>query len=241
MVSIKIEVNTPKGVDIRRVRLEDLERESKSDFETVTNFVNRSFPKTPIFVLKYKDDEGDLVTIAAETEFQEALRVAELAKRCLKLYLVEQTIQSKVKLPKVTVERTDPATTIITDPLQVDIQFLGKTGSVVVSKGSVALMELRGKAVDHFPELKAQEFSLKYLDDEGDAVTMTELEELQDALQLVKDGHALELIVTLNPGGVQTALVNGSVCLQKERSRKKYKKKKKGKRKSNGKTLPGMI
>jgi len=190
MVSIKIEVNTSKGADIRRVRLQDLDQDSKSDFETVTNFVKRSFPKISTFVLKYKDDEGDLVTIASETEFHEALRVAELAKRCLKMYLVEQSIvQSKIKSPTA-VKRSVSAPTV-SDPLQVDIQFLGRTGSVVVSKGSVELTELRLRAVDVFPDLKAQEFSLKYLDDEGDAVTMTESEELQDALQLVKDGQPL--------------------------------------------------
>jgi len=238
MVSIKIEVNTSKGADIRRVRLQDLDQDSKSDFETVTNFVKRSFPKISTFVLKYKDDEGDLVTIASETEFHEALRVAELAKRCLKMYLVEQPIVQTIK-PPTAVKRLDSAPTV-SDPLQVDIQLLGTTGSVVVSKGSVDLTELRLRAVDVFPDLKAQEFSLKYLDDEGDAVTMTELEELQDALQLVKDGHPLDLIVVINPGGVQTTLVNGSACSQKDRSRRKCKKKKKAKRKNNGKILPGM-
>jgi len=85
---VKIEASCKKGVDVRRIRIEDLPKESKSDFQTVTSYVQTAFPATPHFVLKYKDDEGDLVTVASETEFQEAIRVSALAKHCLKLYLV---------------------------------------------------------------------------------------------------------------------------------------------------------
>jgi len=235
-VSIKIEGSCKRGVDVRRVRLEDLPRESKSDFQTVTAYVQVSFPGTLHFVLKYKDDEGDLVTVASETEFQEGLRVAALAKRCLKMYLIEVPAPKPKKEAPLESVKTDPQ---ISDPLQIDIQFLGRTHSLIVSKGSIEISSLREKVVTAIPELDNKDFSLKYLDDEGDAVTMTEADELQDALQLVRDGQVFVLVVSLNIGSVPTTLVSSTD--QSERSEpEKGQKKKKGKRKSNGKTLPGM-
>jgi len=225
-VSIKIEGNLRQGTDVRRVRVEDLPRESKSDFQTVTTYVKTSFPATPNFILKYKDEEGDLVTVSCETEFQEALRVASLSKRCLKLHLIEVS-QPQPKPKQLTVPKDDP---LIVDPLTIEFQFGGRTQTVIVSKSSVSLNLLLEKAVATFPELKSKDFNLKYLDDEGDAVTMTEADELQDALQLVKDGQPFVLVLSLNVSSVPTSLVsspepNGSKPekVQKEEERKKKK------------------
>jgi len=221
-VSIKVEGK--RGTDLRRVQLEDLPRDSKSDFQTVTAYTRISFPATPHFVLKYKDDEGDLVTVASETEFQEALRVAAIVKRCLKLYLVE------VPAPlskKETLQQLDPE---IRDPLSIELQFAGRTQRFVVSKSTIGIPALQEKVLSAFPELKSQDFSLKYLDDEGDAVTMTEADELQDALQMVQDGEVFVLIVSLNIGSVPTTLVSSPETerskpekVQKEEERKKKK------------------
>jgi hypothetical protein len=238
-VSIKVEGSCKRGSDVRRVRLEDLPRDSKSDFQTVTAYARVSFPATPHFVLKYKDEEGDLVTVASETEFQEALRVATIAKHCLKLFLVEVPAPT-TKKDTPAIVKADPE---IRDPLSIELQFGGRTQRFVVSKSTIGIPTLQEKVLSAFPELKSQDFNLKYLDDEGDAVTMTEADELQDALQLVKDSEVFVLIVSMNIASVPTTLVSSPetvLSLQRERSRKKGKKKKKGKRKSNGKTLPGM-
>jgi len=69
---------------------------------------------------------------------------------------------------------------------------------------------LKEGAVSMFSELKTKEFSLKYFDDEGDAVTMTETDELQDALQLVNDDQAFVVVVSLNIVNIPTNAVNGS-------------------------------
>jgi len=204
MVSVKVEASCKKGVDVRRIRIEDLPKENKSDFQTVTSYVQTAFPNIPHFVLKYKDDEGDLVTVASETEFQEAIRLAALAKRCLKLHLVAVSApkpQKELPVPVV----VDPQ---ISDPLRVQFQYLSQTRDLVVSKSKVGIPTLREGALNMFPELKSKDFSLKYYDDEGDAVTMTEADELQDALQLVKD--AFIIVVSLNIGNVPTNVVSGS-------------------------------
>jgi len=227
MVSIKIEGSSKRGVDVRRVRLEDLPRETKSDFQTVAAYVQLSFPGTPHFVPKYKDDEGDLVTVASETEFQEGLRVAAFAKRCLKMYLVEVAQPKPKKETTPEVVKIDPQ---ISDPLHIELQFLGRTQSVIVSKSAIGISLLREKAVSTFPELKTKDYSLKYLDDEGDAVTMTEADELQDALQLVKDGQVFVLVVSLNIGNVSTTLVSSpdqSERSQPEKGQKEEERKKK--------------
>jgi hypothetical protein len=225
MVSIKVEGSCKRGADVRRVRLEDLPRETKSDFQTVTAYVTGAFPGISHFVLKYKDDEGDLVTVASEAEFQEGLRVSALAKRCLKLYLVEVPAPKPKK--ETSLDMADPQ---IIDPLPIELQFLTRIANVVVSKSTIAIPSLREKVISVFPELKTKEFSLKYLDDEGDAVTMTEADELQDALQLVKDGQAFVLVVSPNAGSVSTTLVSSTESersqpqkVQKEEERKKKK------------------
>jgi hypothetical protein len=224
MVSIKVEGSCKRGADVRRVRLEDLPRETKSDFQTVTAYVTGAFSGISHFVLKYKDDEGDLVTVASEAEFQEGLRVSALAKRCLKLYLVEVPAPKPKKETLLEVMAVDPQ---ISDPLPLELQYLGHTANVVVSKSAIGIPSLREKVVSIFPELKTKEFSLKYLDDEGDAVTMTEADELQDALQLVKDGQAFVLVVSPNVGSVSTTLVSSTESepqkVQKEEERKKKK------------------
>jgi len=234
MVSVKVEASCKKGVDVRRICIEDLPKEHKSDFQTVTSFVQTAFPSTPHFVLKYKDDEGDLVTVSSETEFQEALRVAALAKHCLKLYLVA------VPAPKPKKENVVPVIDPqIRDPFHIKFQLLSQTRDMIAGKSTIGMTMLREGAVNQFPELKSKDFTLKYFDDEGDAVTMSEADELQDALQLAKDGQPFTIVVALN-ASVPTNIVNGSnvLSLQRDRSRRKGKKKK-GKRKSNGKTLPG--
>jgi hypothetical protein len=227
-MSIKIERNW-KGSDVRRVRVADLPRESKSDFQTVVSYVKVSFPSTPNFVLKYKDDEGDLVTISSETEFQEALRVASIAKRCLKMYLFDAP---QPKPNREIVSTPVPSDALISDPLTVELQYLGRSRTVSVSKSTIAISQLQETAAVVFPELKSKDYSLKYLDDEGDAVTMTEADELQDALQLVKEGQPFVLLVSLNVGSVSTSLVSGgpelnegskSEKVQKEEERKKKK------------------
>jgi len=203
---VKVEASCKKGVDVRRIRIEDLPKENKSDFQTVTSYVQTAFPAAPHFVLKYKDDEGDLVTVASETEFQEALRLAALAKHCLKLYLVAVPAPKPQKEPSIPVI-VDPQ---ISDPLHIKFQFLSQTRDLVVSKSKLAISMLREGAVNLFPELKSKDFGLKYFDDEGDAVTMTEADELQDALQLVKDGQAFIVVVSLNIVNVPTNVVSGS-------------------------------
>jgi len=99
-----------------------------------------------------------------------------------------------------------------------------------VSKSTIGIPALQEKVLSAFPELKSQDFSLKYLDDEGDAVTMTEADELQDALQMVQDGEVFVLIVSLNIGSVPTTLVSSPETerskpekVQKEEERKKKK------------------
>jgi len=205
------------------VRLEDLPRESKSDFETVSAYVKAAFPATRCFVLKYKDDEGDLVTVSSETEFQEALRVASIAKRCLKMYLLHVSQPPAAKSKEIPVPvKSDPP---ISDPLVLEFQFLGRTQTVTISKSTISLSTIHEAAVATFPELKSKDFSLKYLDDEGDAVTMTEADELQDALQLVNDGQPFALVLALNVGSVPTAPNERPKPekMQKEEERKKKK------------------
>jgi len=205
-VSVKVEVSCKKGIDVRRIRIEDLPRENKSDFQTVTSYVQIAFPSTPHFVLKYKDDEGDLVTVASETEFQEALRVAVLSKRCLKLHMVAVPAPKSKKETSVPIA-IDPQ---ISDPFHMKFQFLSQTRDFIVSKSTIGIPMLRERAVSVFPELKSKDFNLKYFDDEGDAVTMTETDELHDAVQLVKDGQAFIVVISLNVVNVSTNVVNGS-------------------------------
>jgi len=245
MVSVKIEGSSKKGADVRRVCVEDLPRENKSEFQTVASYVQTVFSSSH-FVLKYKDDEGDLVTVASETEFQEALRVAALAKRCLKLYLVDVPAPKPKNETSVEVLTLDPQ---ISDPLHLQFQLRGQTRDLIISKSTIGISTIREKALTVFPELKSKDFSLKYLDDEGDAVTMTEIDELQDALQLLKEDSIFIIVVSLNTPSVpimsspwsSSEPANNDLSLQSQGSKKKWKKKKKGKKRSNGKMLPGMI
>jgi len=232
MVSVKVEASCKKGVDVRRICIEDLPTEDKSPFQTVTSFVQTAFPSTPHFVLKYKDDEGDLVTVSSETEFQEALRVAALAKHCLKLYLV--TVPAPKPKKENTVPVIDPQ---ISDPFRIKFQFLNQTRDMVISRSAIGMTMLREGAVNHFPELKSKDFTLKYFDDEGDAVTMSEADELQDALQLAKDGQPFTVVVAFN-ASVPTNIVNGSNEGSKS---EKGKKEKKEKEKAMGRRYLGRL
>jgi len=204
MVSIKIEGQTKKGTEVRRVRLEELVRESKSDFQTVVAYVKDSFPKIPHFVLKYKDDEGDLVTVSSEAEFQEAVQVATATKSCLKLCVVEvsppKPQESSMSKPQESAvskpQEPVPAEPKISDPIVIEFQLSNKTRSLTLSKSSIKIAVIKESAINVFPELKSSSFNFKYVDDEGDAVTMSEANELEDALQIVKD--RLVLIVSVN-------------------------------------------
>jgi len=203
MVSVKIEVPSSKGKDVRRIRLEDLPNEAKSkdDFDVLVKFLQTSFPLIPQFTLKYQDDEGDMVTIASNGELQEALRVANSEKRCLRMQLVPTVAPNKEKSPEIQSEKSKPSQPpqLVKDPLHVEVQFNGKTERLIVSKPEITLAQLRGKVIQLCPELGDREFNLKYLDDEGDAVTMTEQEELVDAVQLVQEGQVLVIVVVVNP------------------------------------------
>jgi len=216
---VKIETASQKGIEIRRVRVEDLPNESKlNQFEVVKGYIRSSFPTVPSFSLKYKDDEGDLVTIASESEFQEAIRVAAVSNRCLKMYLVEGP--KVVKKDSSPIESKKTHVDTIADPLKVEIQFQGKKQPVVVSLSSVNIAALRQNVLTAYPELLTQDFSLKYLDDEGDAVTMTEADELNDAIQQIHDrsNQSLVVVVVINSTqAVSTALVQGSEQSEREK------------------------
>jgi len=213
-VSVKIEKSSKSGSIVRRVRLEDLMREAKSGFQAVTSYVKVAFPETPHFILKYQDDEGDLVTISSEAEFDEAV---QLTKNCLKLHVVEVS-PSKHKESSVQSEKVEHQ---IIDPLSVEFHFADQKATVILSKNALlGISLLKEKAEGVFPVLKGADFSLKYMDDEGDAVTMTEAAELQDALQLVVDGQVFVVVVSLK---VEKVPVEKSKIetVQKEKIKKK--------------------
>jgi len=117
------------------------------------------------------------------------------------------------------------------DTFAIEVQFQDKSETITVPKIGASLPELKEKVASVFSSLP-KDFTLKYLDDEGDAVTMTEQEELNDALQLAQDGQILVIIAVAN-----SVLTRSSS--QKDRNRRCRKKKKKAKRRNNGKTSHG--
>jgi len=225
MVSIKLEVPSTKGKDVRRFRLEDLPEASDS-FTALNLFLTSSFPSIS-YSIKYKDDEGDLVTIASDSELKEALRLTEPGK-CPRLYFVPASPKKEkaeeIVEPQVTSESKDT--------FSIEVQFQDKSETITVPKIGTSIPQLKEKIGSLFSSL-SKDFILKYLDDEGDAVTMTEQDELNDALQVAQDGQVLVIIVVPN----SPVLTPSSS--QKERNRRCKKKKKKGKRKNNGKTSHG--
>jgi len=211
MVSIKIEKSSKSGSVVRRVRLEDLMKETKSGLQAVTSYIKVVFPETPHFILKYRDDEGDLVTISSEAEFEEAV---QLTKSCLKLHVVEVAPPPKES----PVQQVEPPQII--DPLSVEFHFANQKATVILSKKSLlGVSLLKEKAEGVFTVLKGADFSLKYMDDEGDAVTMTEAAELHDALQLVMEGQVFVVVVSLKAENVPD--VNSEETVRKEEIKKK--------------------
>jgi hypothetical protein len=227
MVSIKLEVPSLKGKDVRRFRMEDLP-EASDGFTALNLFLSSSFPPLS-YTIKYKDDEGDLVTIASDSELKEALRLAEPGK-CPRLYLVPTPQAKKEKTEE---SEESQASLEIKDTFSIEVQFQDRSETLTVPKTGASLPQLKEKVASVFSSLP-KDFILKYLDDEGDAVTMTEQEELNDALQLAQEGQVLVIIAVANSPN----LVLTRSSSQKERNRRCRKKKKKGKRK-NGKTLHG--
>eukprot|EP00456_Euglypha_rotunda_P006048 TRINITY_DN1102_c0_g1_i15.p1 TRINITY_DN1102_c0_g1~~TRINITY_DN1102_c0_g1_i15.p1 ORF type:complete len:130 (-),score=32.20 TRINITY_DN1102_c0_g1_i15:257-646(-) len=64
-----------------------------------------------------------------------------------------------------------------------------------------------------------KEFILKYLDDEGDAVTMTEQEELNDALQLAQEGQVLVIVAV--PTSSNSERTQSTLPKEEEKGKKK--------------------
>jgi len=219
MVSIKIEVSGKK--DIHRICLEDLpsEDQSKNGFNQLTEFVTKLFPTTS-YSLKYKDDEGDLITIASENELKEALRIAESEKRCLRIFLQPHSPSKDIKIELPVTQKPNETNE---NTVQLEVQYQDKTETLILNKSDISLAQLRQKILSLFSEL-SDDFSLKYLDDESDAVTMTEDGELREAVQLVENGQVLVVVV--------------APFSKKERPCQE-KKKKKPKKRSNGKMLRG--
>eukprot|EP00456_Euglypha_rotunda_P006049 TRINITY_DN1102_c0_g1_i16.p1 TRINITY_DN1102_c0_g1~~TRINITY_DN1102_c0_g1_i16.p1 ORF type:complete len:227 (-),score=53.66 TRINITY_DN1102_c0_g1_i16:21-701(-) len=185
MVSIKLEIPSTKGKDVRRFRMEDLPEASDS-FAALNLFLSSSLPSLS-YTIKYKDDEGDLVTIASDSELKEALRLSEPGK-CPRLYLVpvSQTKKEKSESDEVQVSGENKST------YSIEVQFQDKSETTTIPKTGITLLQLKEKVASMFSLPK--EFILKYLDDEGDAVTMTEQEELNDALQLAQEGQVLVIV-----------------------------------------------
>jgi len=166
------------------------------------------------YTLKYKDDEGDLVTIASDSELKEALRLAEPGK-CPRLYVVPVSPKKdkieEIEEPQVSLENKDT--------LSVEIQFQDKSEAITIPKVGASLPYLKEKVASLFSSLP-KDFILKYLDDEGDAVTMTEQEELNDALQLAQDGQVL-VITAIATSSNNPERTESAVQEEEEKGKKK--------------------
>jgi len=85
-------------VAIKLVFEDEIRRISSQEgttFDTVKNITKKLFPKVnEPFQYKYSDEDGDVITISSEEEFQEALKVASKMNARLKLNLVEEEISS---------------------------------------------------------------------------------------------------------------------------------------------------
>jgi len=136
-----------------------------------------------------------MVTVSSEGEFQEAVQVATGTKSCLKLHLVEVS-PPVPKLQEIPAQAESPVPEPqVRDPIYVEFQCLNRTQSLTLSKSSISISVLKENAMKAFPELRTKAFNFKYTDDEGDAVTMSEANELADALLIVNDRLVLSVSV----------------------------------------------
>jgi len=166
--SIKLVRNS----DVRRIRLDDLakadESKAKSKFDLLVNYIS-TYMKVQEFALKYQDDEGDTVTIANDAELKEALAVGRRSPKLVRISISD--------LPKPIML---PSTPKLADALEIELQFNKGLKLITVSK-KISLEGLMKEIRSQFLGLP-QKFSLRYIDDEGDHVSMFEESELREAV-----------------------------------------------------------
>jgi len=96
MVVVKVEYEG----DIRRVTLLDEKNGFAGLVATITELYATGLPKS--WILKYKDEDGDFITVTSDRELSEALATAK--QTLLRLYIKEQATPVPVNIKNVVVE-----------------------------------------------------------------------------------------------------------------------------------------
>lgn len=182
MISEKafLPIKLQRGTQLRRFRLEDViaeSTESKNPFEVLTNFVKESWESLGEFVLKYEDDEHEIITISSKHDLHEAFRLfKELKKKTLRIQIAEEQAEEKKEALKIPM-------------INCLLQYQGETRDLNIPKSSIeSYAFVKAQIEDMIPALRDC-LVLKYLDDEEDAVTIKEDSELAEAFDLWSKGQ----------------------------------------------------
>jgi len=206
MTSVKATYNN----ETRRFRLEDVGK-----LKDVRDFLSKTFKTIPQpFDLKYKDDEGDLITITTDDELNEAARLykVEMGNKVLRLIVAEAKAATPVAKPvaqpvlEIKEKKSAPQESkkeVVSINVESD---KGVSMAIQLDAAGFNFKVLEAALRDKFGLVGAVE--VKYYDDENDLVTMTDEKDLAEAQSLSK--NVLKLRV-----GAPNASANASPAKKK--------------------------
>jgi len=190
------------GSDIRRVQLDDLLHDGRihrladehdahvSPYQLLSEFFHFCYPNLSLdqYKLKYKDEEGDEVTVSSGMELEEGIRVCERQKcTVLRLTLVdkEKEIQDQKKAAA--------ALKALHETISVQITLKDNPKDSFLIR--LSLDQLRFKhllqLIKTKCELGEKALVLKYIDEEGDHITCSSDDDLDIALGLAKSANQI--------------------------------------------------
>ncbi|MES1910830.1 MAG: hypothetical protein MHM6MM_003359 [Cercozoa sp. M6MM] len=191
-----------------KIRFEDeihrVSSEHVTSFDELVSFVKTSFIKRvpEHFLLKYLDDENDLVTCFSQSSFNEALSLSRHeGRRVLVFSVVRDTRPKRQPAPAAPAtpakEETGRRIRFLCQQGGAEVHALRFDESTLASHAFQDILnEVRSKAAVRL-ERDTSACALQYVDDEGDVVSVRHAADFLEALEVLQSLQGDEADLTL--------------------------------------------
>jgi len=152
--AMKLKIKTCMDEDIRLLRGDFMDW--KDAFSTLQEFITKSYNVSSSYIMQYKDDEKDLITIAKELDLEDAINQAKQEGKCAKIYIkTAAPASSKKQTVEVKDGEEKKDDTILTGRLVQDIQNEQFRAELISFLKTVALLYKLGSENNNQADLMA--------------------------------------------------------------------------------------